>query len=156
MIMTLAFMRGAYVMIEQPKNSLLYWYPAVRTALVQTGAKKLMTYLGAYGAAALKPIELWTTIPRAHLPLQEIASSFRTAQKRIGNDKEKLTYLGRRTRCADGKAKSTKGWTSDGWVTGVKGKMTASQVYPEEFVSMLATVVLSAAGVQDIANAPAQ
>ena len=62
-LVSLAVTRGLYVLLEQPLNSLFFKHPSVQCALELVQAKRFVTFLGAFGSASPKPLELFTTAP---------------------------------------------------------------------------------------------
>eukprot|EP00959_Pyramimonas_sp_CCMP1952_P414790 8690565-Pyramimonas_sp.AAC.1 len=61
--MVLACARGVYSLLENPLGSALCRAPCVEAALNAAGARKVVTYLGGFGAPSLKPLGLFSTHP---------------------------------------------------------------------------------------------
>ncbi len=62
-LITLAFMRKVYILIEQPRGSAFFNFPAITSFMSISGANKLLTYMGAFGQVCQKPTWLLTTLP---------------------------------------------------------------------------------------------
>ena len=119
-LIVLAALRGVYVLLEQPMNSLMLAYPPISSALRIVAARRLCTHLGAFGGISMKPLELWTTTGDAALAL---VRSRREALERLGDDALPLVRT-----------------DASGNVTGTAA-LPASQAYPADFAKEIADLV---------------
>ena len=111
----LAFCLGLHVVIEQPMSSSLFSYEPMMALVSKTCMQRVAVQLGGFGAASLKPLQLFGTVP--WLPQLAQASKQRQKSAKPG---EKLTY----TRIDNlGRAS----------VTGKKAALKESSAYPPEF-----------------------
>ena len=125
-------MRGIKMTIEQPLNSLLYWCPEVSEALRTVQALRCVSYLGAFGAHSVKPIEIMTTQEGATMQL--LVRGKREANKRLGKKKITLVTTGKRKtlkRVKEGSFACRTGWSPKHWTQGKKGIQKKSQEYPK-------------------------
>ena len=113
--------RNVFVCIEQPLRSFFFAHPAIRAMLGIVGAERMVTYLGGFGAASLKPIELHVTVP-VHAALR-LRRPFDVARARLGDGAQRLVEPQR-----------------GGWLRAAPG-MSASQTYPLEFAMAIAETV---------------
>jgi len=122
-LMHLAAVRGAYVLCEQPQNSLIYSFGTVQETLTTIDAHRFVVYLAAYGANSLKPLEIYTTLgSRKMLPLLR---TFHEAKARLQTVEKKPLAK-----------KSGK------WINGTKDTKK-SEEYPFEFADAIAQLVCS-------------
>jgi len=111
----LAFCLGLHVVIEQPLSSILFDYAPMQALIAKTRMQRATVQLGGFGAASMKPLQLWGTVP--WLPQLAQASKQRQKSAKPG---EKLTH----TRTDNlGRAN----------VTGKKAALKESSAYPPEF-----------------------
>lgn len=110
---------GIYYVIEQPRSSLLWRYPAILAALERTGAVHASVCLGDFGGSSLKPLELRGTAP--WLPQLSVQGCFENPEP--ATKKKKLTVVDK-----------------DGRVTGVPSALADSAAYPPEFCRAIAAL----------------
>ena len=129
-VLPVAFLRGAFVYVEQPCSSLMSLYEPMKSFIELIGKQRCRVALGAYGADSAKPIYIYTNDP-----------NIERFQKRIpgGTEFKQL--------CCKGPG---------GAVTGLKTVLTASQAYPEDFGRVVAEAtasnLLSSYGLDDFAK----
>ena len=133
--------------MEQPFNSLLFLHRPMADSLRMVMARRVLTYLSAFGSETLKPLELWSTLPE----LDGVIASFRAGMERLATiDKKLLSRVTPKSKAQAKKSvrktacKQKRGWSTQGWVTGNKTELKESQEYPPEFVTALASAVLRA------------
>eukprot|EP00959_Pyramimonas_sp_CCMP1952_P089198 1866140-Pyramimonas_sp.AAC.1 len=56
-------MRNVYACIEQPLNSILFYYPDMKMTLDTHGGRRCVTHAGYFGAPSRKPLEVFTAWP---------------------------------------------------------------------------------------------
>mmetsp|Transcript_155014 Transcript_155014/g.269612 ORF Transcript_155014/g.269612 Transcript_155014/m.269612 type:complete len:298 (-) Transcript_155014:52-945(-) len=54
---------GIYFVVEQPVSSLLFEWPPIATALLHGHARRISFSLAKFGAASLKPLQLYSNVP---------------------------------------------------------------------------------------------
>ena len=60
--------KGVDWVLENPISSILWRYRCIRRALRKHKARRVVVFLGEYGASTLKPVSWWTTaLDRMHL-----------------------------------------------------------------------------------------
>ena len=124
-LIVLAATRGVFFGVEQPLHSHFFKVDHVRSALDITGAQRLVTMLGAFGAGSLKPLEIWTTMPAVMTQrLVRTAKQSRVRMNRIEKHQLVIEQAGSRKRK---------------WVTGNKDALKKSQAYPVEFCESFAS-----------------
>ena len=119
----LAFCLGLHVVIEQPLSSILFDYAPMQAFISKTSMQRVTVQLGGFGAASMKPLQLWGTVP--WLPQLAQASKQRQKSAKRGDAKlrqgcEKLTYVK-----TDGLGRAN--------VHGNKTALKESSAYPPEF-----------------------
>ena len=125
--------RGVFWCVEQPLNSLLYWVPAVRSTFEIARARRVCTFLGAFGSPTAKCIELMTTVPIGDFAaIKRSIKCFR--QRNGGARKQLVSYVPKLKR------KGAKGWKAGVWVNGSHKKLKSSERYPTEFCEVLAAL----------------
>eukprot|EP00959_Pyramimonas_sp_CCMP1952_P148202 3100992-Pyramimonas_sp.AAC.2 len=137
--------RGVRVFVEQPANSMMYKHIAISSVLKLVEATRIITYLSAFGAPSLKPLECFTTLPDQRCA--PLIADFRRSKKALERkpNKAPLTQVTKRKHPG---SSSKKGWAKDGWVSKVhKGQsLKASQTYPVAFCRKLASAVAGKVG----------
>ncbi len=63
LVLEVCALKGVYWILEQPANSVLWQYPAMRDCLDRQGAQSCALEMGAYGAQSVKPTTLMGTAP---------------------------------------------------------------------------------------------
>eukprot|EP00959_Pyramimonas_sp_CCMP1952_P102637 2146811-Pyramimonas_sp.AAC.1 len=58
-MVTLAPARTVYTTVEQPFNSMFFLASQFKDCAHLSGARRVLTYLGAFGADSVKPLEVW-------------------------------------------------------------------------------------------------
>ena len=116
-VLLVAFMRGAYVYIEQPCSSMMELFEPMTSFVKLIAQQKCRVTLGAYGAESAKPMYIYTNDPCAY-----------RLQKKIPKGAEFVQLC-------------TK--SENGSVTGIKGVLKASQAYPEDFGKAVASATVS-------------
>ena len=131
LLLEVAHLRGAHFLLEQPRSSMLWDYPAMRRCLQRHGCTPCFLHMGAYGGRTLKPTTLMGTAPF----LQELARTC-TPSRQL-----RLQLWGQKT---------TTKWKDQHGQRRCQGtaKLKGTQAYPEGFGAALAL------GFQ--ANAPRQ
>eukprot|EP00959_Pyramimonas_sp_CCMP1952_P395427 8285521-Pyramimonas_sp.AAC.1 len=132
--------RGVWVLLEQPVNSMFFKHVCVDRALKMCKAVRIHTWLGGFGAATHKPLELHTTMPVTFH--QSLRKSIRESKELLGASDKKLYKLNMRKVA---RSPSKKGWSAKGWVTkSDPSVIKQSQVYPVAFCKVVAAVVAGA------------
>ena len=122
----LATKRNVYWCVEQPKNSLLYKHVSMGKCLQTCNARKCATYLGGFGADAIKPLDLYHTMPEPVVK-QFLHRTLRWRRARVIMN-PKYGQLGVR---------------KGRWINGKKKEPQQSQVYPQEFCKAIANAVFA-------------
>eukprot|EP00959_Pyramimonas_sp_CCMP1952_P220348 4606875-Pyramimonas_sp.AAC.1 len=168
-MLTFCSMRSVRTFVEQPLNSTIYRAAEIIQAFDLVNARRFVTNLGAFGAATVKPIEVWCTFfPSQFLSL---VRARQLAFQRLGPNYKELCKpiprksSGKKTRLAHEVSSSKKaaaarevskgkkataqkgqdnfyGWSKKGWVSGtVKNgaRQKSSSAYPVEFAEALAS-----------------
>ena len=117
----LAGARRVFALVEQPARSLFFSYPCVTDAFAVTGVSRCHTWLRAFGADTLKPLELMSTLP-PHL-LARLARTRQQAESRLEDPDARLMRVSR-----------------PGWFHAMPA-MSPSQAYPHQFADALAELV---------------
>lgn len=107
--------RDIFIVLENPRASLLFAFEPMKNALAKVGARAVTLNLGDFGADSQKPITLCGTAPWL-LQLQGQAALGHAQPKR-----RKLAVIG-----------------DDGRVTGVRSALVASATYPPAFCDAVA------------------
>ena len=139
---SVAALRGVYIVIEQPLQSWLYLTPEFLAMQSMCSLQKVVTYMGGFGAKSMKPTGLMTTLPTTCRT--RLQKTHRMASKRLGSTRERLyDVTPRRDLVLKTSGKPRTGWSKHGWVTGSKTQ-AASQTYPFEFCEELSEAVSQA------------
>ena len=110
--------RNVWFVVENPTHSVFFLLPVVAAAMARAGARRFTVWLGKYGAATPKCLQLWGTAP--WLPeLERIDRS--------------LPQLAEETLCTH---------TASGAWTGKKQKQGESAEYPMQFCRFVACLQL--------------
>ncbi len=111
-------LRGAWWIIEQPANAIMWLYPAVRERMARHQVKPLRLEMGAYGGSSRKPTHLVGTAP--YLPSLQRSCT--------GPEREALRSYGVRTAhtYTDSKGRKRCAGSKD---------LKATQAYPDGFGS---------------------
>ena len=129
-VLLVAFLRGAYVYVEQPCSSIMELFEPMTSFVKLIAKQKCRVALGAYGAKSAKPIYIYTNDPCAHRLTKKIPKGTEFVQL-----------------CSK---------SENGSVTGIKGVLKASQAYPEDFgkavASATASNILNTFGFTDFSN----
>ena len=131
----LASALGIYILVEQPLNSMLYWVSSLSMTFIEIGARRIVSYNGAFGATSMKALEFYTTIPSGSIHM--IIGSFKKSKERLATAERKPLMIS--TKKAS-KGKSTTGWNKGSWVSGTKAQKE-SEVYPDEFCAAWSEMV---------------
>eukprot|EP00959_Pyramimonas_sp_CCMP1952_P347137 7270651-Pyramimonas_sp.AAC.1 len=163
-------MRSVRVFVEQPLNSTIYRTAEIMQAFCLVNARRFVTNLGAFGAATVKPIEVWCTfspsqfgpLVRARpLAFQRLGPGYKELCVPIPRKKPsgKRVSVVRKKPCGSLSKKpsgplskkatghNSYGWSKTGWVSGTVQNGTrqkASSAYPVEFAEAVASVVMKA------------
>ena len=135
--------------IEQPLNSLFYWMAEVRTVVQNSSAERILTWLGAFGHATAKALEVYSTVHEAQMYLhrtkqqanERIAADTAARGSGSGSGARKRPAAASSLAFETPKSESASGsgtWRRDRWVTGRHQLMHESQEYPAEFAEFLA------------------
>eukprot|EP00959_Pyramimonas_sp_CCMP1952_P456521 9473302-Pyramimonas_sp.AAC.1 len=111
----------------------MYRMETVASTLDAWGSSRAVAWMGAFGAASPKPLEFRGSAPF----LSDLCRSKRQASKRLGTQKVRLYITQKRV------SKKSSGWRKSGWTTGAKGRLKSPQVYPVDFVKLVASLVSS-------------
>lgn len=116
-VLLVAFLRGAFVYVEQPCSSLMSLYEPMKSFIILIARQRCRVTLGAYGADSAKPIYIYTN-----------DSNVDRFQKAVpkGTEFKQLCYK-----------------DASGSITGIKGVLKASQAYPEDFGKAVAAATAS-------------
>ena len=129
-VLLVAFLRGAYVYVEQPCSSIMELFEPMTSFVKLIAKQKCRVALGAYGAESAKPIYIYTNDPCAHRLTKKTPKGTEFVQL-----------------CSK---------SENGSVTGIKGVLKASQAYPEDFgkavASATASNILNTFGFTDFSN----
>ena len=138
-MMSVACMRGIYVKLEQPRASMLMDTPQFQFAASLTGARPVVTFLGAFGSPSPKPVQIWTNGQSSDV----FKRSKKASDQRLGAKKVKLAVDQARRTASTRPDGSRKGWKADRWVGGKKSRQGPSEQYPLEFCHAMALAVIS-------------
>jgi len=110
-----AFLLGIFFVIEQPKSSLMFNHPLLKSALEATGAIKIYVEMWVWGGRSTKGMFLYGTAPW----LRELRAHYKVLRQTNAHMLENLEKL----------------TTTDsrGKVTGRKQELTESAAYPSAF-----------------------
>ncbi|CAK0877005.1 unnamed protein product [Prorocentrum cordatum] len=122
MLMWMCHMRGLYYMVEQPKDSSMFKFPAMASMIEMTNGSKLLTYQGPFGAAIPKPTVL------------------------LRNMGDELTASLVKPSPPRGSMKANVCWTSNAGVFKGASDLKATEHYPTSFAQELANVAARAVG----------
>ena len=130
-IFYLADLRDAFATNEQPINSLHHAVATTAHTYEVTGARRVITYAAAFGQESLKPLELYTTMPK------EVFDEFIVKSHREG--RQRLKDMG----YADGKGKSLAA-RKGRWTQGDRKRLQASEQCPPAFAEAIALCTMKA------------
>ena len=121
LLLEVVSLQGGYWLLEQPRSSMLWDYPAMKAVLERHGCTPAYLHMGAYGGRTLKPTTLMGTAPFAH----ELARTC-TARQQL-----RLQLWG---------AKTTTKWKDAHGKRRCQGTaaLKGTQAYPEGFGAALA------------------
>ena len=122
----LLHLRGCFVGIEQPLNSLLYCTPWLAPNLENACCQRYFTSLGAFGSPTAKPLELYTNVPGA------LVHKFLLRPLPKRGELKKMARL----TCK-----------SKGRTDGLHKSLQKSQAYPSDFSEAIARCCMSLLGV---------
>jgi hypothetical protein len=128
-LVSLAVARGAYVVMEQPINSLLYKWPPVAALTDHIPLRREVTASGAFGGASVKQLEFRTNIPKDVFDRYMV----RTRKQAWARLKQNSQHEVKLTKKAGLKKK---------WVCGTAA-MKASAAYPAEMCQSIADMVVA-------------
>ena len=127
-LIAVATFRAVYMAIEQPLNSLMYHHSPLLSTLLMVHARRLTPSLGAYGAASVKQLEIYSTLPE-DLVGKYLSRGKRECTRRFAAEGVHVERLATR----NGK-----------WTTGVRKSMKASREYPAEFGNAIVAIMAEA------------